>query len=188
MSRPTVELHVREVAQLFDTFDPCPFRERDLDTEAEQYIVASVRELRAAPDAIVIHVDQAHGADDPRLLESAVHRHFARKVEFASRELRALLQRGWISLVIGLVFLVALIGISELVTARLSTGALVTTVREGLLICGWVAMWRPLEIFLYEWWPITGVRRIYSLLSRLPLEIFPMPHPTGAAILQEPPR
>jgi len=23
--------------------------------------------------------------------------------------------------------------------------------REGLTICGWVAMWRPLEIFLYSW-------------------------------------
>jgi hypothetical protein len=26
-------------------------------------------------------------------------------------------------------------------------------IREGFLIGGWVAMWRPLEVFLYDWWP-----------------------------------
>ena len=30
-------------------------------------------------------------------------------------------------------------------------------VEESLLIFGWVANWRPIEIFLYEWWPV--VRR-----------------------------
>jgi len=27
-------------------------------------------------------------------------------------------------------------------------------VRESLLVGGAVAPWRPLEIFLYDWWPI----------------------------------
>jgi hypothetical protein len=27
-------------------------------------------------------------------------------------------------------------------------------IEESLLIFCWVANWRPIEIFLYEWWPI----------------------------------
>ena len=34
-----IELHVNEIAQLFHTLDPSPFRERDLDREAEEFIV-----------------------------------------------------------------------------------------------------------------------------------------------------
>jgi hypothetical protein len=94
----TVELHIREVAQLFDSFDPCPFHSRDLDADAEEYIVASVQELRQPPAALVVHIDQAGGAaDDAQLLEGAIHKHFVRKIALATRELRVLLRRGWIS-------------------------------------------------------------------------------------------
>ena len=34
-----IELRVNNVAQLFHTLDPFPFRERDLDKEAEEFIV-----------------------------------------------------------------------------------------------------------------------------------------------------
>jgi len=37
--------------------------------------------------------------------------------------------------------------------------------REGrwsLLIAGWIAMWRPLEIIFYEWWPLARQGRILS--------------------------
>ena len=43
--------------------------------------------------------------------------------------------------------------------------------REGLIICGWVAMWRPIQIFLYDWWPILGERRLYDRLCRMPVQI-----------------
>jgi hypothetical protein len=42
---------------------------------------------------------------------------------------------------------------------------------QGLLIVGRVAMWRPLEIFLYDWWPILGERRIHDGLSRMQVRI-----------------
>lgn len=168
---PTIELHIREVGQLFDSFDPCPFNSRDLDADAEEYIVASVRELRHPPSAMVIHIDQPGSADESQMIETAIHQHFARKVGLASRELRTLLGRGWISLAIGLAFLVALLGLSEYAASRLPPGAFVDVLRESLVIGGWVAMWRPLEIFLYDWWPIAGQRRTYRVLSRLPIAI-----------------
>jgi len=41
------------------------------------------------------------------------------------------------------------------------------------VIGGWVALWRPLEIFLYDWWPIVGQRKTYALLSTLPVSVVP---------------
>jgi hypothetical protein len=170
-TRPTIELHISEVAQLFDSFDPCPFYDRDLDSDAEEYIVASVRELRHPADAVIFHVDELGGGAQPDMVEPAIHSHFARKAALTSHELNALLRRGWISLFIGIAFLIALLTLSEVITLRLSEGAFATALRESLVIGGWVAMWRPLEIFLYDWWPIAGQRRIYAFLSSVPVKV-----------------
>jgi hypothetical protein len=43
--------------------------------------------------------------------------------------------------------------------------------REGLLIVGWVAMWRPLQIYLYEWWPVLQRQRLYARMSRMPVDL-----------------
>jgi hypothetical protein len=41
---------------------------------------------------------------------------------------------------------------------------------EGLSILGWVAMWRPVEIFLYDWWPEIGKRRLFDRLASMPID------------------
>jgi hypothetical protein len=47
-------------------------------------------------------------------------------------------------------------------------------VAEGLLIVGWVAMWGPLDIFLYGWWPIHGRCKLFDRLARLEVEMRPL--------------
>ena len=42
---------------------------------------------------------------------------------------------------------------------------------EGLLIGGWVAMWRPLEVFLYDWWPISAEARMFDRLAAMPVRL-----------------
>jgi hypothetical protein len=44
-------------------------------------------------------------------------------------------------------------------------------VTEGLLIVGWVALWRPLEVFLYEWWPIRQRQRRFQYIATMPMEV-----------------
>jgi hypothetical protein len=167
-------LHLKDVAQIFDSLDPYPFHERDLDAEAEEYIVASAQELSRRPAAIVIYLDRTSGdASEARNLEKAIHEHFARKRQVANRELRGLLRRGWISLLIGLTFLGTLLASSEAVGQNLTPGPLASVLSESLVIGGWVALWRPLEIFLYDWWPIVGQRKTHALLSRLPVRVLP---------------
>jgi hypothetical protein len=171
--RSSIELHLHSLSQLFDTRDPSPFRERDLDPKADEFIVDSARELCSRrPREIVLHLHEA--PDDPdaqRVVSDAIRTHFARRSEFSRRELRALMRRGLVSLAIGLTFLVTLFLIAQaggLVTAETGFPSLV---RESLLIIGWVAMWRPLEIFLYDWWPIAREQRLHDRLSRIEVRI-----------------
>jgi hypothetical protein len=46
---------------------------------------------------------------------------------------------------------------------------------EGLIILGWVANWRPIEIFLYDWWPLTQRRKLFEQLAAAPVEVRPFP-------------
>jgi hypothetical protein len=168
----SIDLHLKEVTQLFDSLDACPFYERDLATEAEAYIVDSARELPQRPQLIVVYLDQSScQEDEARKLQTAIHEHFARKQELATRQLRNLLRHGWISLLIGLTFLGMLLGLSEVIVPQMTASPLASILSESLVIGGWVALWRPLEIFLYDWWPIAGQRKTYALLTRTPVEV-----------------
>ena len=53
----------------------------------------------------------------------------------------------------------------------MGTAGLGSLVRESIVIGAWVALWRPLEIFLYDWWPIRAEARLYDRLSAMPVRI-----------------
>lgn len=157
---------------MFDTLDPSPFREQDLARSAEEYIVESVKELHGAvPSQLVVHLDGPISGDDERVLANAVHAHFARRAQHLRLNLRALMRQGVISLAIGVTFLVVFFIIGQAVVRMLGESPWSTLARESLLIGGWVAMWRPLEIFLYAWWPLLGERRMHERLSRIQVRV-----------------
>jgi hypothetical protein len=87
------------------------------------------------------------------------------------RTLRDLFRRGRISLVIALVFLTASIAAGDVVASYLDESRIGEIIREGFLIGGWVAMWRPLEVFLYDWWPIRADARLFQRLATMPVRI-----------------
>ena len=170
-----IEVRVREMSQIFNSLDPSPFHEQELSREAEEYIVGSAKELPdKSPSALVVHVDRPSATgDEERVLETAVHAHFARGAHAHLRRRRELIREGLIGLAIGLTILLLFFIIGQaIVHARGETGW-ATLVREGLYIGGWVAMWRPLEILLYLWWPIEEERRLHDRLSRIPVRVLP---------------
>jgi hypothetical protein len=85
------------------------------------------------------------------------------------RDLKRLMREGRVSLLIGLIFLAACQMTATLLTPSASQWQTVT--REGLTIIGWVAMWKPLEIYLYRWWPLLALRRLYQKLAQMPVEV-----------------
>jgi hypothetical protein len=162
-----IKLQLRELAQLFNSMDPSPFHDRDLDADAEEFIVSSARELPPQPQwELVIHLEKAPPAEQAADLERAVRHYFATRAEMKQREFRLLMRRGRRSLMVGLLFLVACLSISELF-AKLGQGTFANILKESLTIGGWVAMWRPLEIYLYDWWPLRDERRALERLSQM---------------------
>ena len=172
-----IEIRIRKLDQMFDSRDPSPFLAQDLDDDAQQYVVASAGEFSARlPLALVIHVSEpVESPEHARDAGEAIREHFTRQSGFTSLRLKELLHDGWISLMIGLAFLSVALAASAALLKWAADSTAIDVFREGLIICGWVAMWRPIQIFLYDWWPILGDRRLFDRLSRMPVQIVSPP-------------
>jgi hypothetical protein len=171
-----IEINLNRLSQLFNSLDPSPFHERDLDQDAEDYIVGSAEEApRQHPLRLVIHLPAEQlphtGAPD---LATAIHHYFAYRETHERRRLRLLFRDGRIALVTGLAFLLSCMLLRE-VALSFGSGTIFHIIGEGMLISGWVAMWRPLEIFLYEWVPIRRRCRILAKLAKTPVKVQPTP-------------
>ncbi len=166
-----MEVRLRELSQLFNSMDPSPFIDRDLDAAAEEFIVSWARELSHKGELeLVIHLATRPEPDRVDGTEEAVQRYFANRAEMKQREFRLLMRRGRASMFIGLVFLAACFGLGEMVQ-QASSQSWSKFVELGLHIVGWVAMWRPVEIFLYDWWPVRSDRRLLERLARMQVRL-----------------
>ena len=169
----TIELRMREANHLFDPLDASSLIERDLNLRVEEFIVESMKELDAKKACeIVLHFDQPRTiAEEEQIVAHAIRGYFARRAKVLQLKLHRLIRRGSISLVIGLAFLGLFFLIGRMLVHFMGENAFTTLLTESLIIGGWVAMWRPLEIFLYDWWPILGERRLYDRISRIQVRV-----------------
>ena len=168
-----IEVHVGELKQLFDAIDPSPFRDRDLDPKAEEFIVGWAKNLpREAPLALVVNLDREAGLpDEAVVLRDAIHEFFRHRAETQRQRLRELFRVGRTSLMIGLVALAAAIALGDFLATLLRGSRIGEIARESLTIGGWVSMWRPLEVFLYDWWPIRNEALLSDRLAAMPIRI-----------------
>jgi hypothetical protein len=168
-----IEVHVGELKQLFKAIDPSPFREKDLDANAEEFIVTWAREAHGNSTlGLVVYVDRAGSVpDEAAIVGDAIREFFRHRSQTTRDRLRQLFRVGRTSLLIGISFLAASLLIGDFVESVLRGQRIGELLREGLLIGGWVAMWRPLQIFLYDWWPIRSEARLYDRLSIMPVRI-----------------
>jgi len=164
-----IELRLNNVGQLFNTMDPSPFHERDLDHDAEEFILSWAREHQRDSDLrIKVVLRQPEDAEAARLVKESIQHYFEYRARIASQDLGGLFREGRASLLIGLLFLAVTLVLRDLTP----TGSRWSEfVREGLMICGWVGLWKPIDIHLYRWWPLQAHGRLLSRLSRCPVEV-----------------
>ena len=178
-----LDLHLGEIRQIFNAMDPAPFRERDLDPNAEDYIVGWGRETRSGePLGLVVRLSREPATrESAGMLRDAVHAYFRQRAEATRRQLRQLFRVGRVSLLIGLAFLAAAIVIGEFVAGLVGKASYGGIIKESFVIGGWVALWRPLEIFLYDWWPIRAEAKLFDRLGEMDVRLLGAPPATAGS-------
>ena len=171
MATPTgrIEIKLRKVSQLFNTLDPSPFRESELALEAEDYIVArasGTADRRSDRDHRASAVQTNFREHRRATSQVAVKDHFEHAKRGADQGDAGAVQdratrardRSFHSLGMSVARLAP---VAE--TER--TALFAQILKESFLIFGWVAIWKPSDIFLYEWPPIARRRKLFRRLS-----------------------
>ena len=170
-----LEISLKSINQLFNSMDPSPFYDRDLDTHAEQFLVSWAEELHSqSPLSLRLYLQEWPSGEHPEIwVTKGIHHYFSERERLTRMEFQRLLRIGRTNLLIGLAFLAGCLTLGQLVKG-ISGGVLTGLIRESLTIVGWVAMWRPLQIYLYDWWPLRQREALYRRLSEMPVTLQPI--------------
>ncbi len=167
-SAATVSVHVRDLAQLFNSLDPSPFWDRDLDPEAAQFIEEEFSDKLSA-ETWHLHVHAQEGVALAADLQAAVE-HYYECLANSARRLRDEMRLGRLALLGGAaIFLVSMTARGILMS--LLTGGAPRLLDEGLIILAWLALWRPAEWLVYGWIAPYRKRRLYERLAAIRVSV-----------------
>lgn len=162
-----IEIRVQRLEQLFDSLDPSPFRQKSLDRDFESYLRECADELGAGAELrLLVHAPAAmavHAAD----IEEAIHGHFRFALAQADRRARGRRRRYRGVVLIGFVVLAASLLLRQVLGGW--QGSLGEVFTEGLLVLGWVALWRPIEVLLFDRHEAREERAMLLQLASVPL-------------------
>ena len=163
----TIHLQVERIEQLFNSLDPTPFVGRDLDPEAEDFITGWAEELpHKGTFCLKVTVVECPELESARVrLQQAVKSYYLSRAEAQRLQLRRLFRNGRWSLLVGVSFLISCHLLSSYLERQFAADSLLGVLAHGLVIAGWVAMWRTIQIFLYDWWPLQRKRKLYQRLA-----------------------
>jgi hypothetical protein len=166
-----IDIVITNILQLFDRRDPSPFKEKDLDEDFARYLTLAMRELNQAEKVKLIikmheHVPKYLHAKD---VEEAIFTFFSFEFENSENDLKLLFNQGRSALVMGLAFLA--LCYTGFYFTKDQKSLFFGVLGEGFHVLGWVAMWKPINLFLYEWWPIRDRIRLLGKLKKLKVEI-----------------
>ncbi|CAN5806226.1 hypothetical protein BH11GEM2_BH11GEM2_38670 [soil metagenome] len=165
----TIEIHIHILAELFNSLDPSPLHTRALAPSAEHYLISCAGARRAnASLQLRIHCPaslEAHRAE----VSDGIRAHFRRAHALGQRTFKRRLRMGAGALAGGVIVLALSVGLRGTFGDANGRG-LGAGFAEGLLILGWVAMWRPIEILLYAHWEGHLDHAVLDRLARIPVE------------------
>jgi len=170
-----IELVLNSVMQLFNSFDPAPFKEKALNSAAEEYIYDAVDEIpfQQKLEMDIYLPESAVGEENQIIISKAIHNHFEYRNAVLERDFTRLMQRGRRALVIGTVILFFTLLFQQLLIVY-GNSIPSNMAAQALIIIAWVSMWEPIYIFLYGWYPIRQRQRICQKIMTMPISIKPL--------------
>ena len=171
-----IEIDLNSVEQIYNTLDHAPFHEKELDPNAEQFIVDIVEDFPLkTPFLLVIYLPACiHCEEHAEKIPQAIRAHFRYRMMEQDLKFRARFRHGRWALLVGLLFVAIAMIARQAIFASPGGSQLVSQIiADSLLIIGWAAMWEPVTVLLYELWPIIQQKRIYEKISQMEIEVRP---------------
>jgi hypothetical protein len=167
-----VRLELADPRELFaaPTADPLagrPYGESGVDRILNQLRPKPGREVRAT----IVLPESARAPDLEARTRGALARYFDARIAHNRNDNRSLWHEGRATLTRGLLFLaICMLGSHIVGAPKYLHPVFARFLDEGFVIAGWVALWWPLDVLLYQHWPLARERRMYEALKRMELK------------------
>ena len=167
-----ITVHLNDLSQLFTAPSGDPFLEEPSLVSGIELILDELTPYALGWGARTkTTIMLPKGSLDPSLANktsAAVKRYCQFKIRQNQHALVALRWQGIKALQMGIIFLAGCLFLSAFLSGTaLVPGFLGTLLSNGLEIAGWVSLWRPIEIFLYEWWPYWRENQLYTHMMNM---------------------
>jgi hypothetical protein len=159
--RGSIELHLRGLSDLVEV-NASPLKNGALTADAESYIVSKAKQFPAhQPIHLVIKSTEPLRLD----VGPSIRAHFCEAAQAEAANMSELFRGGRKALLIGLLTLGLCLFLAWYFTYHAAQRPITRLIQESFVILGWVSMWKPIEIFLYEWLPLARRRKLFLRLS-----------------------
>lgn len=111
------------------------------------------------------------GPDDARRIAASVATYVTARRADAGLRMVALRREGVRTLGVAAVFIAACLLAWLTVEIYPHEGLLKDLARDGVVIAGWVALWRPLDLLLFDTWLLRRDRRILEAVAAMPVVV-----------------
>jgi hypothetical protein len=108
--------------------------------------------------------------EESRKLQEAITAYYTQQAQSSQAELRLHWYTTRQMFLYGIIFLGLCLGLRQLLEQILAEG-FPHVLNEGLIIIGWVAIWRPAEMLTYNWVPLVRRLRLQRRLSQLSVQL-----------------
>jgi len=165
-----ISLHLKSSNELLCS-PVSTYLKRKLIRDAEEFIIQEAEALprkSAIKMKIYLALSETEANDD---VASAIHRHFCYRREQTQKILQRTFDYGWRILLIAMGLLVVIFTLTELALHLLPDYKFIRFIRESFIILGWVALWRPLDLLLYDWYPIKKNINLYYRLEHSDVQV-----------------
>ena len=171
MAASEIILELNDVDQLLVSRDSLFYGKRMLNSEAEEFIIEEAA-MASRKDHIHlrIHLRKNEISSKDEIL-TAIRQHFNYRQKKSRRQLKKVLQLGWRSLLTSILFFGLLVSLTFVIIKLFPEGTVSLTIRELLIIGGWVALWRPIDLLLYEWRPILREVKLFRKIEQCKVDV-----------------
>lgn len=170
-----IDVHISSMDQFYNQLDPSPEEEKDLNEETETYIRNAVEDLtpkerKRARVVLYLSPNQYQNTTTRGNMERAVTANFAYRLYHENRKYAFTMERGRRYLIRGLIFLVACLVISSVLTRIFADNDINLALAQSFVIIGWVALWKPVEFYLYDRRDLLDDLAVLDALTTMPVE------------------
>ena len=162
-----VRLFLADVADAFATTVPVPLPYVDMNEDIVEYVEDEVAGLPdGEPVRIVLLLPpEAVKAGDEALLQALMARYFKERIARRDREAREALRSVGSACFWGFVFMLGC-QVERWLAAFPDYPTVTSTISEGMLVLGWVALWNPYDRLLFSWRPAVKRLRLVRRIAR----------------------